>query len=59
MKCPVCNTWVLVMETRAKPDNKKYRRYECANGHRFTTIEVVTKVISPKPNQPIRASTAL
>jgi hypothetical protein len=25
-----------------------YRRYECANGHRFATLETVTRVIKPK-----------
>jgi len=39
MKCPVCNAWVSVLETRQKSDNSTYRRYECANGHRFTTYE--------------------
>jgi transcriptional regulator NrdR family protein len=48
MKCPVCNTWVLVKETRARPDNITYRRYECANEHRFTTLEQVASVIKPK-----------
>ena len=48
MKCPVCNTWVLVKETRARPDNITYRRYECANEHRFITLEQVVRVIKPK-----------
>lgn len=58
MKCPVCNAWVSVKETRAKPQNTTYRRYECGNEHRFTTVEVVNKVISPKADHPIRPSTA-
>jgi transcriptional regulator NrdR family protein len=48
MKCPVCSTWVEVKETRARPKNEKYRRYECANGHRFVTHETVVRVIEPK-----------
>ena len=39
MKCPTCGAWVSVLETRQKSDNSTYRRYECANGHRFTTNE--------------------
>lgn len=36
MKCPHCDAWSDVKETR---DGR--RRRECANGHRFTTKEVV------------------
>lgn len=52
MKCPVCNTWVLVKETRSRPDNAAYRRYECANEHRFTTLEQVVRVIQPRKKKP-------
>jgi len=48
MKCPVCGTWTLVQETRQRAENTKYRRYECANMHRFTTLETVAKVIAAK-----------
>lgn len=48
MKCPVCGTWTLVKETRQRTENVKYRRYECANEHRFTTLEKVEKVIVAK-----------
>ena len=41
MKCPTCNAWTMVKETRTKPGNTTYRRYECANEHRFTTYERV------------------
>jgi len=45
MICPTCRTWTQVLETRQRPDNSAYRRYECANGHRFTTNEqVILKV---------------
>lgn len=45
MKCPTCKAWVSVKETRQKADGTTYRRYECANLHRFTTTE---RVIPPK-----------
>lgn len=35
MKCPTCGAWSAVLETR---DTR--RRRECANGHRFPTLEV-------------------
>ena len=45
MICPVCKAWVMVKETRARANNTKYRRYECANEHRFTTVESIERVI--------------
>lgn len=41
MKCPTCKAWTAVKETRQKPDGTAYRRYECANLHRFSTSERV------------------
>jgi transcriptional regulator NrdR family protein len=52
MICPVCKAWVEVKETRQRPDNNTYRRYECANGHRFVTTEAVTRVIKAKAPKP-------
>jgi transcriptional regulator NrdR family protein len=52
MKCPVCKAWVQVKETRQRPDNAIYRRYECANSHRFVTNEAVTKVIPIRNAEP-------
>jgi transcriptional regulator NrdR family protein len=41
MKCPTCNAWTNVRESR--PINGKVkRRRECANLHRFTTYETET-----------------
>ncbi len=40
MKCPTCGTWTIVKETRTKEEGK-IRRYECANLHRFLTVETV------------------
>lgn len=48
MKCPVCGTWTLVKETRVRPNNEKYRRYECANLHRFITYERVERVVKQR-----------
>lgn len=39
MKCPHCEAWTEVRETRQRTDGTKRRRYECANLHRFTTVE--------------------
>lgn len=36
MRCPKCNAWTDVLETRSPR-----RKRECANGHRFTTMELV------------------
>jgi transcriptional regulator NrdR family protein len=41
MKCPECGAWTLVKETRADENNSRRRRIECANMHRFTTLETV------------------
>ncbi len=43
MNCPQCGTYTEVLETRANAQGKR-RRYQCANMHRFTTLE---KRISP------------
>lgn len=43
MKCPVCGAWSSVLATRGA-----HRRRECANGHRFTSIEVVPSVVHAK-----------
>ena len=50
MKCPECDKWTLVKETR-RAEGYTYRRYECANLHRFTTNEVIVpsnKKANPK-----------
>ena len=39
MKCPRCDAWTEVLETRKLVDHT-YRRYECANLHRFSTKEM-------------------
>ena len=50
MICPTCGTWTVVKETRKKEKNVTYRRYECGNLHRFTTLETVNSIIKPKAN---------
>ena len=41
MRCPDCEKWTSVLETRTSAPLTVRRRYECANGHRFTTHETV------------------
>jgi transcriptional regulator NrdR family protein len=41
MKCPFCNAWSIVKETRNSPTFGHTRRRECGNEHRFTTKECV------------------
>jgi len=46
MKCPECNKWTDVLETRPiRNTNIIYRRRECGNGHRFVTHEIFHKLI--------------
>jgi len=41
LKCPECGAWTDVVESRPSEVHGYRRRRECANGHRFTTEEVV------------------
>ena len=41
MKCPICGAWTVVKEARESSVFNYRRRRECANGHKFTTQEVV------------------
>lgn len=55
MKCPHCGAWSAVLDTRATR-----RRRECANGHRFSTVETVVGLSGNRTqkwarNQAIRA----
>jgi len=45
VKCPVCDKWVKTLETRERQDKSTYRRYECANEHRFVTKEKVERIL--------------
>ena len=42
MECPTCGSWSRVLRTK-----DKLRRRECANGHRFLTLEI----LSPERNR--------
>jgi transcriptional regulator NrdR family protein len=51
MKCPTCGAWSRVLSTR----NGTLRRRECANTHRFTTLEsVVAQDNVPRDTNGIR-----
>lgn len=39
MKCPECGAWTQVLQTYGA-----WRRRECANEHRFNTVETLTRV---------------
>ncbi len=40
MNCPKCSTDSYIVDSRMKPDNSRYRRYQCPYcGERFTTTE--------------------
>ena len=41
MKCPECGAWTTVKDTRTQANNTKRRRIECANMHRFSTLETI------------------
>lgn len=45
MNCPRpdCDTTGQVIETRVRPDGLKRRRYQCAKGHRFSTLEQIAQ----------------
>ena len=49
VKCPECGVWTVVNEARPSDTYGYRRRRECANGHRFTTQEVVV------PDEQIKA----
>jgi len=46
MKCPECKSKCEVVNSRHK-DYGRYRRYECEQGHRFTTVEVALEEGEP------------
>ena len=52
VKCPECGTWTIVKETRTSTDNSRRRRLECANEHRFTTLETI--IVSKTPIRQIK-----
>lgn len=45
MKCPVCGTWSVVLETKQGEHTPYQRRRRlCSNQHKFSTREYVTRV---------------
>ena len=55
MKCPHCQAWTTIKDTRESPIFGYIRRRECGNEHRFTTQE---KVIPDELMQEFRAESA-
>ena len=53
MRCPECKARSEVLLTRMRDRGYKYRRYQCANGHRFSSKEVVTKFPPSGLSRPI------
>lgn len=39
MKCPECDAWATVLETRTREDGSRRRTFSCGNLHKFTTVE--------------------
>jgi transcriptional regulator NrdR family protein len=56
MRCPECGTWTIVKETRISTGNTRRRRLECANMHRFSTMEtiIVSKIPIRKKQKAIK-----
>jgi transcriptional regulator NrdR family protein len=54
MQCPRCNVWTFVRETRRRSDGSKLRRYQCANDHKFVTVERFERMIEPKAPATVR-----
>jgi hypothetical protein len=42
MHCPTCGSWTEVLETRTRANGTTHRRRECANGHRFASVEIAS-----------------
>ena len=55
MKCPECEAWTIVLESRPlKTKNVLFRRRECANLHRFVTHETAIRPSKTrKENNPL------
>lgn len=44
MKCPECKAWTEVLESVLRRDGSRRRRYQCANLHKFSTVERVEEL---------------
>lgn len=50
MKCPTCGAWTEVEATRQADRGHTVRRTRaCANGHRFTSFEVLPRIYRRSP----------
>ena len=50
--CPKCGAWCRVLRTTTvKPSNIVRRTLECANHHRFRTVEGVQRMLRPTKEQ--------
>lgn len=47
MLCPECGKPAKVIDSRQRAE-RKYRRHDCPNGHRFTTYEMHEKDVPEK-----------
>ena len=54
VKCPRCNAWTIVKDTR---NNR--RRRECANLHRFWTLELLEEVALGLSNTASKTDTGM
>lgn len=43
MKCPVCDSEEIKVVGVSKTSDGRRRRYQCANCHRFSTVEVIDR----------------
>lgn len=50
MKCPTCGTKLHEVVDTRKRGEQNYRRRECFNGHRFSTLETI---VDMKANAPV------
>ena len=55
-RCPECNVWTEVLDTRVKSDGSRRRRYQCGNLHKFWTEE---RVVPGRSSPPIEKTEAL
>jgi len=54
-RCPECNVWTEVMDTRLRSDGSRRRRYQCANLHKFWTEERIVPGRSSTPTEKMEA----
>lgn len=50
MKCPTCDTKLHEVIATRKRNDQNYRRRECFNGHRFSTLETIVDMKTDAPD---------